>query len=157
MIFVTVGTDEHDFSRLIKEVDKIAPKIDDDFIVQLGYTKYEPENCDFFHFTSLEKIEELNKKSDIIITHAGAGSIIKALKRGKKPIVVPRRKKYNEHINDHQLDLMKKMSSAGKIIPCKKPDKLKSIIDSNIFKESKSRVTEDKENLILILKKILGD
>lgn len=128
MIFVTVGTDEHNFSRLVKEVDKIAPEIGNDIVVQLGYTQYEPRNCKSFHFTSFERIEKLNQKSNIIITHAGAGSIIKALKYGKRPIVVPRRKKYNEHINDHQLDLAKKMSKEDKIILCKDPKDLNKVL-----------------------------
>lgn len=116
MIFVTVGTDSHDFSRLVKKVDEISKDLDEKFIVQLGNTNYKPENCKFFRFLPKKKFEKYIERADTIITHAGVGSIMTCLKYGKKPIVIPRRKKYGEHINDHQLDIAKKLDKEGKII-----------------------------------------
>lgn len=132
MIFVTVGTDEHSFQRLIKKVDELIEKgLIKDVIFQIGNTSYEPKNGKFFRFETYDKIKELNKKADLIITHGGAGSIITALMFGKKIIAVPRLKKFNEHINDHQLEIVKKMEEENRIIGVYNIDDLYYAIKKN--------------------------
>ena len=117
MIFVTVGT-ARDFSRLIKKIDKIAGKISEKIIIQRGKTKHKPKNCEYFSFVSREEFLEYIKGADVVITHGGVGSIINSLKYGKPTIVVPRRKKYNEHRNDHQMDIARELESEGKALAC---------------------------------------
>jgi len=112
MIFVTVGTDEHDFSRLVKKMDELPGKN----VMQIGHTKYEPKKAEWFRFEKNSVIEGLYKKADIIVTHGGAGSIIRSLKGGKVPIVVPRLKKHGEHLNDHQLDLARGLEGKGRVV-----------------------------------------
>ncbi len=113
MIFVTVGTDNHDFSRLVKWMDSLSAgrKV----VMQIGNTKYEPLNAEWFRFESNQRIAELYSRSGMIVTHAGAGSIMRSLLEGKKPIVVPRLRRYGEHVNDHQLDLARSLSQRGMI------------------------------------------
>lgn len=105
MIFVTLGTDEHDFKRLAEKMDEIAGETGEKVVIQLGYTRFRPKNCEWFSFATSKRIRNLFEKSDVIVTHAGAGSIIKSLKYGKTPVIVPRMKRFGEHINDHQVDL----------------------------------------------------
>jgi len=143
MIFVTIGTDKHDFSRLIKKIDQLAPKLKQKTIIQLGRTNYEPKNCVYFRFCSVTKFKDLIKKADKVICHGGEGSIINALKYGKKPIVVPRRKKYNEHINDHQLELTKKLEEENKILAVYDIQKLEEAI-SKIEKIKKPRFKKNR-------------
>ncbi len=116
MIFVTVGTHNQDFSRLLKKIDEIAGKVDERVVIQTGHAKYMPNNAEHFAFGSRKKLERLNKEARIIITHGGAGSIIFALQFHKPTVVVPRLKRYNEHINDHQLELTKELEEGGKIV-----------------------------------------
>lgn len=118
MIFVTVGTDEHSFDRLVRKIDELLNNklIKDKVVFQIGNTKYEPKNGKWFRFETYDRIKELIKTSNIVITHGGAGSIITALMFGKKIIAVPRLKKYNEHINDHQLELVKQMEKENRVI-----------------------------------------
>ena len=71
----------------------------------MGYTKYKPINCDSVNFLEFEEFKETIKKSNIVITHAGEGSIYNALYYKRRTIIVPRLKKYKEHTNNHQLDL----------------------------------------------------
>lgn len=147
MIFVTVGT-ARDFSRLIKKVDEIAGKIKEEVIVQRGCTKYEPRNCKYFEFVSRDEFLEYIKKADIVITHGGVGSIINSLKYGKPTIVVPRRKKYNEHRNDHQMDIAKELESEGKVLACYDMNNLEKKI-----KEVKTlRIKSEKSQIRKILK-----
>lgn len=114
MIFVTVSASP--FERLIKEMDRIAGNMKEKVIMQIGRTRYEPKNAEFFRFTTFKKIIEYNKKARVVVTHGGAGCIITALSFGKPVVVVPRYKRFNEHINDHQLDLTKALEKEKKIV-----------------------------------------
>ncbi|MBS5089095.1 MAG: multidrug MFS transporter [Streptococcus lutetiensis] len=106
MIFVTVGTHEQPFNRLIKEVDRLVETgiIKDEVFIQTGYSTYEPKFCKWSSLISFDKMNELMQTSDIIITHGGPATFMSAIANSKKPIVVPRQEKYDEHVNDHQVD-----------------------------------------------------
>lgn len=108
MIFVTVGTHEQAFNRLIEEIDKlkIAEKINEDVVIQTGFSTYTPIACSYKKFFDHDDMMELIKKSRITITHGGPSSFLAPLQFGKIPIVVPRRKEFHEHVNDHQLDFV---------------------------------------------------
>ena len=118
MIFVTVGTDTHQFNRLLREVDNLikTKKINEKVIIQIGYSTYKPKYCKYFKFASFKEILELNKKARIIISHAGAGNIITALENNKPLILVPRMKIFNEHTDSHQLQIAKELEKEGKVI-----------------------------------------
>lgn len=117
MILVTVGTHNKSFNRLLKSLDKIVEtRIKERVIAQIGHSTYIPRNYKSFNFTSSEKMIELTKEADIVITHAGAGAIITALKFNKPTIVVPRQKRFNEHTDDHQLQLTKELEKQKKVI-----------------------------------------
>ncbi len=107
MIFVTVGTHKQSFNRLLEKVDNLVAnnKIKEEVIMQIGHSTYEPRNVEWFRFTDFNRFNKIYKNARIIITHGGAGSIIDALSNNKPVIVVPRLKRFNEHVNDHQLDL----------------------------------------------------
>lgn len=146
MIFVTVGTDNHDFSRLVKKADEIAKKRKYKIVAQTGNTKYMPKNMEFFRFTSPEKLDYYYKKSETIITHGGAGSIINSLKHGKVPIVVPRLKKFNEHINDHQMELAIALQKRGKVVAVSNVQNLEKAISES----KRINVSESKEKKQLL-------
>lgn len=116
MIFVTVGTSSWDFIRLIKEMDRIAGNIDEEIIIQISTNEYEPKNSKYFRFASNEKIEKLYKNARVVVSHAGVGCIISALRHNKSNIVVPRRKEFGEHFDDHQIEIAKEMEKVGRII-----------------------------------------
>ncbi|MCI5582342.1 MAG: hypothetical protein MR357_01300 [Anaeroplasma sp.] len=115
MIFVTVGTHEQSFDRLIKKIDEIKEKalIEDEIVIQKGYSKYEPKNCKYYDLIPWEQMQELYKNARIIICHGGPASFIDALSLGKKPIIVPRQFKYNEHVNNHQVDFCLELKKRG--------------------------------------------
>ena len=115
MIFVTVGTYYLGFERLIKKMDEIAGGIDEEVIAQIGSTKYRPKNMTYFTFVEDEnEILELYKKARIIVSHAGVGSILTIFNYTKPLIIVPRLKKFNEHIDDHQLEIAEVLKNNGK-------------------------------------------
>lgn len=112
MIFVILGTQKQQFKRIIDYVLTSVELLDEEIVVQAGYTKYESENENFklFTFMSSEDFESNILKADIIITHGGVGSIFSALEKNKKIIAVPRLEKYSEHVDDHQLEICNKLA-----------------------------------------------
>lgn len=106
MIFVTVGTHEQPFDRLVKYVDYLAQEkiITENIFIQTGYSNFQPKYCEWSQFIPYSQMIENVQKARITITHGGPSSFILPLQYGKIPIVVPRQKKYNEHVNNHQLE-----------------------------------------------------
>lgn len=121
MIFVTLGTQDKTFERLLEAIDKAIEKgeIKEKVIVQAGNTKYESKNMEIFDLISPDEFEELVNKCDILITHGGVGSILTAVKKGKKVVAAARLKKYNEHVNDHQKQIIKEFEKEGYLIELK--------------------------------------
>lgn len=118
MIFVTVGTHEQPFDRLVECVDRLKQerKIQQDVFIQTGYSQIVPRFCVFEPFIGFEDMNRKILESKIVITHGGPGSIMSALYSGKIPIVVPRRKEYGEHVDNHQVLFTKKLEEIGKVI-----------------------------------------
>lgn len=105
MIFATVGTADLPFDRLVGELDRIAPELDHEITAQIGVATVEPERVEWFRFTDEETIERLYAEADVVVGHAGAGTVLTALINGTPTVVVPRRKELDEHKTEHQFDL----------------------------------------------------
>lgn len=103
MIFVTVGTHEQPFNRLVEYMDKWAETQDEEVVIQTGYCTYEPKHCIWQKLYPYDEMIKNVETARIVITHGGPSSFIMPLQIGKLPIVVPRKHKYNEHVNDHQV------------------------------------------------------
>ena len=99
MIFVTLGTQDKGFPRLLEAIDKEIEKgiIKEKVVVQAGLTKYESSNMEIFDLIPADKFEDYVEKADLVITHGGAGSILTAIKHHKKVIAAARLSKYKEH------------------------------------------------------------
>ena len=121
MILVMLGTQNNSFKRLLKELDKLKENkiIKEKIIVQAGYTKYKSDNLEIFDFIDKETLDKYQSKADLIITHGGVGSIVSSIIKDKKVIAVPRLKEHNEHVNNHQLDIVESFSDNEYIIGIK--------------------------------------
>lgn len=130
MILVTLGTQDKEFVRVLKEIDKLIKKkvITEEVIVQAGYTKYESKNMKIFDYVPKKELEKYMNEASFIITHCGVGTIFDCLKKDKKVIAVPRLSKYKEHSNDHQLELLEEFSRENLIIPVVEMQELESAI-----------------------------
>lgn len=152
MIFVTLGTQDKSFTRLLKAIDKAIENkiIKEKVIVQAGFTKYESKNMEIFDLVSEEEFEDLISKCSLLITHGGAGSILAGIKKNKKVIAAARLSKYKEHTNDHQKQIIKEFANQGYILELKDFNKLEKIIEkSKTFKPKK--FTSNTENIIKII------
>ena len=140
MIFVTVGTHHFEFERLIKEIDNIAGVIDEKVIAQIGSTKYTPKNMIYYKFLEEKKLLEFLKKARVVISHAGAGTLLSALTFKKPLILVPRLKKFNEVIDNHQIELAEELKRKGKavvIYDIKELEKTLKKIKKNKYEKNK--------------------
>ena len=109
MIFVTVGTHEQPFNRLVESIDNLKRDgvIEEEVIIQTGYSTYEPKYCTWKKLYPFQEMTRLVNEARIVITHGGPSSFIMPLQVGKTPIVVPRKYEFNEHVNDHQVTFSK--------------------------------------------------
>lgn len=131
MIFVTVGTHEQAFNRLIEYIDRLKEKgsIREDVVIQTGYSTYEPKHCKWQKLFPYQEMIKLVEKARIVITHGGPSSFIMPLQIGKTPIVVPRQLEYNEHVNNHQVSFSKAVAERmGTIIVVDKLEELENTI-----------------------------
>lgn len=112
MIFVTVGTHEQPFDRLVECIDKLLKQgcITEDVVVQTGYSKYQPTSGHWKQFFSYQEMCRYVDEARIVITHGGPSSFIMPLQHGKVPIVIPRQKRFGEHVNDHQVEFCREVA-----------------------------------------------
>lgn len=143
MILVLLGTQNNNFHRLLEEIEKNIEDgtIGEEVIVQAGYTKFQSNKMKIFDLISKEKLEKFQDEADLIITHGGVGSIITSIRKGKKVIAVPRLHEYGEHVNNHQIEIVKNFDNQGYIIGIEKVEDLKqAVLKSKEFKPNKYEI-----------------
>lgn len=130
MILVTLGTQDKSFVRLLNMLEESLHdlKIEDEVIVQAGYTEFKSDRMRVFDYIDMKEFDELLKKADLLITHGGVGTIVTALKMGKKVIASPRLAQYGEHHNDHQCQIIDSFCEKGYILSCVSVEQMKSAI-----------------------------
>ena len=131
MIFVTVGTHEQPFDRLVQKIDELKKDgvITEDVMIQTGFSTYEPKYCKWSKLIPYQDMVKNVADARIVITHGGPASFIMPLQISKTPIVVPRQHKFDEHVNDHQVEFARNVAERmGTIIPVEDIEKLGEII-----------------------------
>ncbi|MBK7644935.1 MAG: hypothetical protein IPJ19_18145 [Planctomycetes bacterium] len=115
MIFVILGMDVYPFDRLAQAVDELErdKTCGEDFFLQLGASKYEPQHARYERFLSFGDVVENIHRASVVITHAGAGSTLVCLQQGKHPVLVPRLPKFGEIVDEHQLPFARKFGELG--------------------------------------------
>ena len=108
MIFVTLGSQKFQFNRMLVEIDRLIDegKIIDEVFAQIGASDYKPKNFEYKDFLTQDEFKDYMKKADLVITHAGTGAIVTALKNDKLVIAIPRLARFGEHVDDHQIQLI---------------------------------------------------
>ncbi|MEJ9304697.1 glycosyltransferase [Priestia megaterium] len=151
MIFVTVGTHEQSFDRLLIEIDRYAKEnclSKESIVVQKGYSNYELKHVTAQTMFSIEEMSNFYEKADLILTHGGPGSMFPAWILGKPIIAIPRQAKFNEHVDNHQLEFCDFMESKGKLVAVKDISELSNTIDV-VMKKVQIKGHESKTQLFL--------
>lgn len=148
MILVTLGTQDKKFTRLLETIQKFIDKkiIKEKVVVQAGCTSdFRSKEMEIFDLIPMDEFDKLISKCNILITHGGVGSIIAGLKNNKKVIAAARLKKYSEHTNDHQLQIIDNFAKEGYIISLENFDELDEVIKkAEKFKPKKYKSNTNK-------------
>jgi len=129
VIFVTVGTNEAPFDRLVSGVSGLAER--EEVVVQHGASDVRPEGVTCIGFLPFDELVELVRRARVVVTHAGVGSIMVALSQGKRPIVVPRLSRFGEAVDDHQVPFARRLAERGLVVVVEDPSLLPSTIDDD--------------------------
>lgn len=146
MILVTLGTQDKSFIRLLEAIQKQIElgNIKERVVVQAGCTKFDSKDMEIFDLIPMDDFDKLIAECDLLITHGGVGSIIAGLNKDKKVIAAARLKKYKEHVNDHQLQIIDSFSKKGYILKLDDFDKLDELLKESIkFKPNKYESNAD--------------
>lgn len=128
MIFVTVGTDLP-FDRMMRVVDSWACDHGRrDVFAQIGDGGWEPEYIEFAHFLQPPDFKRRFDAASLIISHAGMGTILTALMRGKPILVMPKRASLHEHRSEHQVATARCMRERYGVQVAKDESQLMSIL-----------------------------
>lgn len=152
MIFVTLGSQKFQFNRLLKEIDRLIEekKIKEDVVAQIGASDYIPKNYKSIDFLTRDEFQKYMSECNYVITHAGTGAIITALKNDKKVIAIPRLAKYGEHVDDHQIQLINEFKELNFIEPVYEIEELEDAIKISMNKKYNKYVS----NTNIIIKSI---
>jgi UDP-N-acetylglucosamine transferase subunit ALG13 len=123
LVYVTLGTDEHPFPRLLSLLESLGGKTD--LVIQHGHTPVSGQlEAEWLRFVDYQTQGRLIESADAVISHAGVGSIMTVLAAGRRPIVVPRRREFGEHVDDHQLQIAREFGERGFVALCESSESL---------------------------------
>lgn len=134
MIFICLGTQKFEFNRLLEYVDNLIEKgvIKSPVFAQTGSSTYLPKHYDFMPILSQVDFNSKINECEYIITHGGVGSILTGLKSNKKVIALPRLKKFNEHVDDHQKEICDEYARLKYILTCSSEEDLADAITNRL-------------------------
>lgn len=113
MIFVTVGSNPtFRFDRLIEAIGQLDPS---ELVVQYGPAKAPRGVSEAYEWLTFDQVVSYMSEADTVISHAGMGTIICAAQMGHVPVVMPRLRRYNEIVDDHQVRLAKVFERTGRV------------------------------------------
>jgi UDP-N-acetylglucosamine transferase subunit ALG13 len=112
MIFVSVGTHEAPFDRMLRAVYSLD--LDEELVVQHGSSSVRSERASVeVDYLTFDEVVSYIRDARAVVMHAGVGSVMISLANGKRPIVMARRRQFREHVDDHQVELARRMSDSG--------------------------------------------
>jgi UDP-N-acetylglucosamine transferase subunit ALG13 len=157
VIFVTVGNAKQRFRRILDAVDALTGNGffgSEQVFIQTGHnTAFRPLHCDYKPFLPMNEFQQLLEKSDLIICHGGC-TVISVIRLGKVPVVIPRRKKYGEHVNDHQMQLVAVLASEELVVQAYEPEDLPQAITEARRRSGHPRPPSPSQMIVLIAKAI---
>lgn len=157
LIFVSTGSRKFQFDRLLKELDSLIDRgiIQDTVFAQIAESSYVPKNYEYKRYLSPKEFSAYQTEAFLIISHAGTGALISALKKGKQVIAVPRLAKYGEHSDDHQTQISGVLAKEGYLREVLEMDKLGETIDLT-YKNPIIKKYDKPSNIISIIDEFLN-
>lgn len=130
MIFIVTGTQKFQMNRLLQKMDQLIEngEIQEEVFAQLGNSDYVPKHYSWTRFLGHDDFERKMEACDKLVTHSGVGSILSGITKGKPVIVVPRLKKYSEHVDDHQIQIAEAFAEKNYVLLCNEKDDLGGLL-----------------------------
>jgi UDP-N-acetylglucosamine--N-acetylmuramyl-(pentapeptide) pyrophosphoryl-undecaprenol N-acetylglucosamine transferase len=115
---VALGTHHERFTRLVDAVLAAVRggRLGEPVVIQAGATPVPNGALRVVEFLPQEELEAACRRAEIVVAHAGAGIIATALRAGRRPIVMARRVVLGEHVDDHQLEITRKLGALGLVV-----------------------------------------
>ena len=156
MIFVTLGSQKFQFNRMLIEIDKLIDKgkITEEVFAQIGASDYKPKNFKYSDFLTQDEFKNYMKNADLVITHAGTGAIVTALKNDKLVIAIPRLAKYGEHVDDHQVQLIDEFKELNFVEPVYETEQLADALEL-VRKNKYNKYVSNTRNIIENIEKFI--
>jgi len=127
--FISLGNSHQSFGRLLKNIEEFINELPKPILIQRGHTEFSSNKAEVVTFMDMNAFEKAINSHSLIILHGGAGSIIQAVSQKKVPVVMPRRQFFDEHIDDHQVEFVSKLSSQQLIVSLEQGDNLLNVCD----------------------------
>ena len=129
MIFGTVGTHDARMDRLVRTLDGWAAEHSEErVVIQAGAAADDVRNAPAVAFTSDEQIRSWLEEATVVVTHGGPSVLLRLIDQGKRPIVMPRERRYGEHVDDHQVDFAKFLAARHLIVLVRSPAQLRKAL-----------------------------
>lgn len=157
MIFVAVGT-QGSFDRLIRPIDAWAIENDrDDVFAQIGRDAWHPSRVKWAEQLDAPEFRRCVERAELVIAHAGMGTILTAIELGKPVLVMPRRAALGEQRNDHQVATARKLGELGLVAVADDERELATCLgDLDRLKATNSRRAGELDRLLRTLRGFLG-
>ena len=112
-VFVTLGTFDAPFGRM-DELATLLAQSGRRVLYQYGMASPKPaENLTAVQWLPFDEMTRRLRETPVVVAHSGVGILMSALRQGRRPVVVPRRAEFGEHVDDHQLQIARKLAERG--------------------------------------------
>ena len=158
MIFVSTGSRKFQFDRLIKKLDELVAegRIREPVFAQIAETTYEPKHIEYKRYLTAEEFSHYQAEASLVITHAGTGALIGALKKAKPVIAVPRLARYGEHSDDHQTQVADALASEGYLRVVMDMEDLGDVIDE-CYRNPITKLYDKPSNIVPMIEKQIDE
>jgi UDP-N-acetylglucosamine transferase subunit ALG13 len=135
---VSVGNATQPFARLLQAVCAILPRLPQPVIVQHGSTPFAAAQCRAMRFMEMAEFDRLVRDASLVIIHAGAGSVIHAVRAGKVPVVMPRRARDKEAVDNHQVEFALQLEGLGRVVLAREAQDLERAVASALERQARN-------------------
>ncbi len=153
--FVTVGNATQPFSRLLDAVATLVADLPQPVFVQHGSTPFAAEHCTCAAFVPMDEFERRVADADLLIMHAGAGSVLTAVRAGKVPVVMSRQAAHGEHVDDHQVEFARALAGIGRIVRAAEAPDLRTAVHTALARQRDAKASHDPPAAVAIVAEAL--
>jgi UDP-N-acetylglucosamine transferase subunit ALG13 len=155
--FISLGNARQPFYRLLDAVVGLQEILPRPIVVQHGHTPFDAEKMETMDFVGMEQFMERLSGAKILILHAGVGAVLQAVETGHLPVVMPRRRMFGEHVDDHQVDFARAMEQQGLVVVANTAEELGVAVRRVLNRAVEPVSRADEPKLVALVKEALRE